>query len=189
MIPKAITAPIRWWGKHPWMTFCGITLFGGPLVIKVVFRLRDFCLPDDLSLLGTKICVWALIALWLGSFIYAESVTWKRSKIDAVIAVMTFVIVVALMIPQFATMRRRGPDPEISSNLKSLHVACTVYWRNTHSQNSCTVETASEYGYRQSPKLTITASGNEASFTATACGRRRGTWAMDACGKIKLLDQ
>ena len=96
MIPKAIRAAFLWCGKHPWMVFWVITLFGGPLVLNTLKRLQAFSLPDDLSLLGTKICIWAGIALWLGSFIYAVSVTGKRSKSKAVIAVVLFVLLKTL---------------------------------------------------------------------------------------------
>ncbi len=146
-------------------------------------------MPDDLSLLA-KICVWALIALWLGSFMYAVLVTWERPIFKANLAVVLFVIVVTLIaIPQFATMRHRS-DTEVKSNLRALHTACMVYWRDTDPQNDCTVGIASDrYNIVISPEVTITASGNEASFTATASGERRRTWVMNACGKIKLLEQ
>ncbi len=176
MIPKTITAPFRWWAKHPWMAFWVITLFGGPIVIKVIQRLTAFSLPDDLSLLGTKICVWAGIALWLGNFIYAVSVTCKRSKINAVIAVVLLVIGVALIIPQTASMRRpRLYVEEIRSDLREAAHAQESYFDKNNSFKSCVACTSKDLPeFRNTSKVTLNAEVGRTGFVLTATHKSCG---------------
>jgi len=182
MIPKAITAPFRWWAKHPWIVFWVITLFGGPLVIKSLQRLQTFGLPDDRLLLGTN-SVLAGIALWLGSFIYAVSVTGKRSKSEAVIAVVLFVIGVGLTIPQTAPMGPR-PDRLIKSNIKNAAMAQEAYFVD-HKTYTSNIDSLKEVGYHQSANVTMGASATTTTFVITGtitkgCKANTGRWVIDS---------
>jgi len=182
MIPKAITAPFRWWAKHPRVVFWVITLFGGPFVIKSCQRLKTFGLPDDLSLRGTKIFVLAWLALWLGSFVYSVLVTWKRSKVGAVNAVLLSGILVALAIPQAAPMGPR-PDRLVKSNIKAAATAQEAYFvkHNTYSSN---IDSLKEVGYHQSANVTMGASATTTTFVITGtitegCEANTGRWVID----------
>ncbi len=167
----------QWWTKHPWVVFWGITIFGGPLVLNTLKRLQAFSLPDDLSLLGTKICVWAGIALWLGSFIYAVSVTGKRSKSKAVIAVVLFVIGVGgIAIPRTASMRRpRLYVEEIRSDMKKAAHAQESYFDKNNSFKSCVACTSRDLpGFRNTSKVTLNAEVGRTDFVLVATHEQCG---------------
>ena len=181
MIPEAIRTAFRCWTRHPWMAFWGITLIVVPLVMKLLSRLRAFSLPDDLSLLGTKICVWAGIALWLGSFIYAVLVTWKRSKVGAVNAVVLFGIGVVLTLPQTASMRRRGPDDWVKYSIRNAATAQEAYFVD---HDTYTTNIGSLPGYNQSHNVTMSASATKTTFVITGTATKRckpdtGTWSIN----------
>jgi len=182
MIPEAIRTAFRCWTRHPWMAFWGITLIVVPLVMKLLSRLRAFSLPDDLSLLGTKICVWAGIALWLGSFIYAVLVTWKRSKVGAVNAVVLFGIGVVLTLPQTASMRRRGPDDWVKYSIRNAATAQEAYFVD---HDTYTTNIGSLTGFNQSANVTMGASVTENTFIITGtvtkgCEPDTGTWSFNS---------
>jgi len=184
MIPEAIRTAFRCWTRHPWMAFWGITLIVVPLVMKLLSRLRAFSLPDDLSLLGTKICVWAGIALWLGSFIYAVLVTWKRSKVGAVNAVVLFGIGVVLTLPQTASMRRRGPDDWVKYSIRNAATAQESYFVD-HETYTSNIDSLKEVGYVQSDNVYITMKATTNTFVITGIATKRcepdtGTWSINS---------
>ncbi len=184
MIPEAIRTAFRCWTRHPWMAFWGITLIVVPLVMKLLSRLRAFSLPDDLSLLGTKICVWAGIALWLGSFIYAVLVTWKRSKVGAVNAVVLFGIGVVLTLPQTASMRRRGPDDWVKYSIRNAATAQESYFVD-HETYTSNIDSLKGYGYLQSSNVIISAEATATTFIITGtvkkgCEAKTGVWFIDS---------
>jgi len=149
MIPKAITAPFRWWAKHPWMAFWGITL-----LVPVITIIR---LGHDFIAVAYAICLLVLIIGWILSYGRGVFVTWQRSKIRAVlIAVAGLFIVVgilaAIVIPGSATYRRRSYDSDVKSNLKNAAKAQAAYYRVN---GTYTANIDSLTGFNQSDYVTI----------------------------------
>jgi prepilin-type N-terminal cleavage/methylation domain-containing protein len=83
----------------------------------------------------------------------------------AIIGVLT-----TIAIPAFAQYKARALDADAKSHLHSLYIACKSYWTDTGSGNDCTLPiiVTTAYGYAQSPDISITLSGNEMTFSATA---------------------
>jgi len=112
MIPKAITAPFRWWAKHPWMAFWGITL-----LVPVITIIR---VGHDIAV-AYAICLLVLIIGWILSFGRGLFVTCPKIR-AALITVAALLIVVgilaAIVIPGSAAYRRRSYDSDVKSNLK-----------------------------------------------------------------------
>jgi len=191
MIPKAITAPFRWWAKHPWIVFWGITLLG-------LFSIIILAWPDlgPLGTLPRNLLVSALL-LWLIAWILSFSrgvfVTWQRSKIRAVlIAVAAHLIVVgilaAIVIPGSAAYRKRQYDSDVKSNLKSAAKAEEAYYRDN---GTYTANIDSLTGFNQSANVNITMEATTTTYIITGTVTRRrckpntGTWSFNATtGKI-----
>jgi len=71
MIPETITAPFRWWAKHPWMVFC-CTI---PIIYIIRSLLGVFAPSAFVTLLSATIMIL--------SFSRGVFVTWQRSGIRA----------------------------------------------------------------------------------------------------------
>ncbi len=109
--------------------------------------------------------------------------------IELLIVIAIIGILAAVAIPQFNEYKKRAYHADVKANLHNVFLACKAYWADNGSTNGCTVAIASSpsYGYQQSPSVTINASNNEASFTASATHQQdTGTksWSMDETGTI-----
>ena len=93
----------------------------------------------------------------------------------------------AIAIPAFAQYKARALDADAKSHLHNIYLACKGYWTDNGSGNSCTVSIASTaaYGYMQSPDITISASGDELTFSGTASHTDSSTsFTIDSKGQI-----
>ena len=119
MIPEAIRAAFRWWAKHPWMTFWGIT----PLVLLIII----IPLGNDLLDFAYPICLPVLVIAWILSFSRGVFVTWQRSQDRAVLAVASLAItsiIIILTIPMiFGHHQSRNPDAAVRTNIKNAATA------------------------------------------------------------------
>ena len=96
MISKAITEPIQWWAKHPWMAFWGITLLGS-ISLMAVNSAIIIPLSNDVLDFAHSICFPVLVIAWNLSFFRGMFLTWQRSKVRAVLAVAAFAITIILL--------------------------------------------------------------------------------------------
>lgn len=84
-------------------------------------------------------------------------------------------------------MTERKPDLDAIANLQSLYVACKVYWYETTSENSCSIDVVENerYQFIKSKDVEITiSSAKEKSFAATARHTsRQSKYSIDANGR------
>jgi len=96
-------------------------------------------------------------------------------------------ILAAIAIPVFAQYKTRAYDSDTKSHLHSVFLACKSYWVDNGSTSDCTLSIASStsYGYTQTSDITITANGNELTFTADAShAHSANSFTMDSLGTI-----
>jgi len=188
MISKAITTSIRWWAKHPWMTFWGITLLA-PLSIIIALRILTDLAPQPGTLLQNilpfvyAICSGVVVIAWILSFCRGMFVTRQRSKIRAaLITVAALLIVVgilaAIVIPGSAAYRARTYDSDVKSNLKSAAKAEEAYYRVN---GSYTANIDRLPGFNASSNVTIAVEATATTFVITGtrtkwCKADTGTW-------------
>jgi len=92
---------------------------------------------------------------------------WWASKVWAVLAVVLFVIVVTLIaIPQFATMRRRGPDDWVKTNIRNAARSQESYFVD-HETYTSNIDSLKGYGYLQSSNVIISAEATATTFIIT----------------------
>jgi len=192
MIPKAITAPIQWWAKHPWMTFWGITLLA-PLSITIALRILTDLAPQPGTLLQNilpfayAICSGVVVIAWILSFSRGMFVTRQRSKIRAaLITVAALLIVVgilaAIVIPGSAAYRRRSYDSDVKSNLKNAAKAQAAYYRVN---GTYTADIDRLPGFNASYNVTIAVEATATTFVITGtktigCKADTGTWSFNS---------
>jgi len=165
MIPKAITAPIRWWAKHPWMVS-----WGAILLYVIVIRLLILVL-DDLVLDSVNRAILLLLSIVLIlSFVRAMFLNWQRSKI-ATIVVVVFVYVGYMQIDAWNSVYRRSAYfSEIRSHLREAAHAQESYFDKNNSFKSCVACTSTNLpGYdNRNPKVTLVAEVGKTEFVMKA---------------------
>ena len=96
-------------------------------------------------------------------------------------------ILAAIAIPQFNQYKARAYDTASKADLHNLYLACKAYWSDNGSDQCCTTSVASgaNYGFAPSPGVTVSASGNETSWSATAKHASSSqTFTMNSSGNI-----
>ena len=90
--------------------------------------------------------------------------------IELLIVIAIIGILAAIAVPQFNQYKARSYDSDTKSNLHNLFIACKAYWADVGAGNNCQVATATltTYGYIQSPRVSISATGTDWIFVATA---------------------
>ena len=107
--------------------------------------------------------------------------------IELLIVIAIIGILAAIAIPQFNQYKARAYDTASKADLHNVYLACKAYWSDNGSDQSCTVPEASaaNYGFAPSPSVTVTASGNETGWSATAKHASSSTtFTMNASGNI-----
>ncbi len=107
--------------------------------------------------------------------------------IELLIVIGIIGVLAAIAIPVFAQYKSRAYDSDVKSHLHNIFLACKSYWVDNGSTPDCNISIASStaYGYLQTGDITITASGNELTFTASAShDQSTNTFTMDSLGAI-----
>ena len=107
--------------------------------------------------------------------------------IELLIVIAIIGSLAAIAIPQFNQYKARAYDTASKADLHNIYLACKAYWSDTGSAQSCsdTEAKGANYGFAPSPGVTVSASGNETSWSATAKHASSSTTVtMNASGNI-----
>jgi type IV pilus assembly protein PilA len=107
--------------------------------------------------------------------------------IELLIVIAIIGILAAIAIPQFNQYKARAYDTASKADLHNIYLACKAYWSDTGSDQSCSENEAggANYGFAPSPGVTVSASGNETDWSATAKHASSSTTVtMNASGNI-----
>ena len=107
--------------------------------------------------------------------------------IELLIVIAIIGILAAIAIPQFNQYKARAYDTASKSDLHNIYLACKAYWSDTGSDQSCseTEVSGANYGFAASSSVTVSASGNETGWSATAKHASSSTtFTMNASGNI-----
>jgi len=179
MIPKPITAPFRWWAKHPWIVFWGIfLLIALQIVLLALLReiplLTGTLLIDLLNFVARTTVRLVPIVLIL-SFILGMFLNWQRSKSATIVVVVFILVSYAIIDAQFSIFRRRAYFSEIRSNLMKAADAQRSYFAKNNSFKSCVACTSRDLpGFHNRSKVTLKAETGRTGFVLTATHKKCG---------------
>jgi len=90
--------------------------------------------------------------------------------IELLVVIGIIGILAAIAIPQFNKYKARSYNSDTKANLHNLFIACKAYWADVGSGSICEVSvvTVATYGYNQSARVSISATGTDWVFSATA---------------------
>ena len=123
-------------------------------------------------------------------FSHSKNVRKKEggfTLIELLIVIAIIGILAAIAIPQFNQYKARAYDTASKADLHNIYLACKAYWSDNGSDQSCTQTEAggANYGFAASPSVTVSASGNETGWSATAQHASSSTtFTMNASGNI-----
>ena len=107
--------------------------------------------------------------------------------IELLIVIAIIGILAAIAIPQFNQYKARAYDTASKADLHNLYLACKAYWSDSGSDQSCSNSSVqgANYGYAPSTGVSVTASGTETGWSATAKhNSSSSTFRMDQSGNI-----
>ena len=106
---------------------------------------------------------------------------WGRCLRVALIG-MAILMGIAIVIPQFTPMRKRGPDAEVKANLKNAATAQEAHFVD---YDTYTSNVGSLTGFNQSANVYITMEATTNTFEITGtmtegCKANTGTWSINS---------
>ncbi len=175
MIPTAVTAPFRWWAKHPWIVFWGTILFCFGIFF---FPLEAPHLP---SVFVIKTIVLPLYIVLILSFIRGMFLMmWKRSKgevskFDVIMLVMLIAAPTWLAVEVLSTRQPLGYVLEARLQLRAAAQAQESYFAKNNSFKSCVACTSKDLPkFYHDPNVTLNSETGSTSFALTATHARCG---------------
>jgi len=108
--------------------------------------------------------------------------------IELMIVIAIIGIIAAIAIPQFSYYRKNAFNTEANIDAKNAHTAALAYF-NDNPAGSPTEANLLNYGYKKSPHVTLTVTGNHDTIVITARGNANGgtgniTYSVDSAGAI-----
>ena len=107
--------------------------------------------------------------------------------IELLIVIAIIGILAAIAIPQFNQYKARAYDTASKADLHNIYLACKAYWSDSGSDQGCSTSSvqSANYGFAPSTGVTVSASGDETSWSATANHASSSTtFTMNASGNI-----
>jgi len=156
MIPKAITAPFRWWPKLTWIVFWGS--------IPLFYFISD----PHLRFVNLLILIF--------SFIIGMILNWQRSKIATIVVVVFVFVGYAKIDGRNSVYRRIAYFSEIRSHLREATHAQESYFDKNNSFKSCVACTSSDLpAFHNRSKVTLNAEVGRTGFVLTATHKKCGS--------------
>jgi len=180
MIPKPITAPFRWWAKHPWTVFWAS--------IPVFYLLGGLFQP---SVFVARTMALLLALVLISSFIRGMYLQWQRSRILLAVAYIVIVLFILQISVQLAmrhsAYRVRRYDAEVTATRKNAATAQEAYFED---HDTYTSNIGSLTGFNQGTNVIITMEATTTTYVITGtmtegCEAYTGRWVIDSTtGKI-----
>ena len=107
--------------------------------------------------------------------------------IELLIVVAIIGILAGFGFSQYIQLKERAYDLDAQTSLQHLFRSCKAYWVNNSPTSTCNVSVVSNstYGFVSSANITISGTGTESSFTATANhSGSNNTLTIDAAGVV-----
>jgi len=105
--------------------------------------------------------------------------------IELMIVIAIIGILAAIAIPNFISYRQRGYDAAAKADAKNSYTAAQAYFTDFPTGSITDWSTLTDYGFRQTVSITLTASGNAAGLAITSThGSGTKTYSVSAEGAI-----
>lgn len=90
--------------------------------------------------------------------------------IEILIVIAIIGILAGIAIPQYAAIKKRAYNLDAQTSLQYLYRTCKVYWNDNGTTATCDVPLVSStpYNFAVSSGVTISGTGTESTFNATA---------------------